>query len=91
MFGRIVLVVLGSVLATSSALGTLADDLRRGSAKINQCVTTYNSAGANDIVLLKYCTCMYRKMDSDEIQSIVEWEATHISERRACRREGGWQ
>ncbi|MDB5319510.1 MAG: hypothetical protein JWN40_1141 [Phycisphaerales bacterium] len=91
MFGRIVVVVLGSVLGTSSALGTLADDLRRDGAKINPCVRTYKSAGANDIVLLKFCTCMYRKMDIDEIQSIVEWEATHISERRACRREAGWK
>ena len=91
MVGRVLLIVLGSVLATSAALGTLADDLRRDGAKINPCVRTYKSAGTNDMVLLKFCTCMYRKMEIDEIQSIVEWEATHISERRACRREGGWQ
>jgi hypothetical protein len=40
---------------------TLADDLRQNGGKISPCVRTYKSAGANDIVLLKCCTCMYRK------------------------------
>jgi hypothetical protein len=33
---------------------------------------------------------MNRKLDRDEIQSIMDWEVTHVSERRACRREAGW-
>jgi hypothetical protein len=52
---------------------------------------SYKDRGANEGVVLKYCTCMNRKLDRDEIQSIMDWEQTHASERRACRREAGWR
>ena len=92
MFGRIVLIILGSVLASSAVLAAIVDDVRRTSPKrINQCVGRYKDQGANESVVLKYCTCMNSKMDSNEIQSILEWEETHISEQRTCGRDVGWR
>jgi hypothetical protein len=92
MFGRIVLIVLGSVLASSAVLAAIADDIgRTNPKKINQCVSNYKNRGANENVVRKYCTCMNSKMDSSEIQSILEWEETHISEQRTCGRDAGWR
>jgi hypothetical protein len=45
--------------------------------------------GAKETVVLKYCTCMNTKMDRNEIQSIREWEQTHVAEQRACSRTSG--
>jgi hypothetical protein len=57
---------------------------------INDCVKD-NRGEADDAVILKYCTCMNNKMDSNDTQSITHWEKTHVAERKACDRESGWK
>jgi len=49
-----------------------------------QCVKDSKDEGAKAEVVLKYCTCMNNKMDSNETQSITQWEKVHVAERRAC-------
>jgi hypothetical protein len=34
---------------------------------------------------------MNEKMDSNESQSISQWEKTHKKERDACSRQAGWK
>jgi len=83
-----VLLVLGSMLAGTAALGQQmnADDLKW----INQCIND-NKGGASAEVIRKYCICMNEKMDNNETQSISQWEKTHPRERAACDKESGWK
>ena len=83
----LVLLVAGSVMASSAALAQLSkDDIKW----INQCIAD-NKGGASDTVIRKYCSCMNEKMDNNETKSITEWEKSHPRERAACDREAGWK
>ena len=81
------LLVGASAYAVKPALAATADDVKW----INQCVSDNKDEGAKREVVLKYCTCMNNKMDSNETRSITQWEKTHTRERDACSREAGWK
>ena len=82
-----VLLVAGSVMASSVAFAQLSkDDVKW----INQCITD-NKGAAKDEVIRKYCMCMNEKMDDNESKSITQWEKTHPAERAACDKESGWK
>ena len=83
----LVLLVAGSVMASSAALAQLSkDDIKW----INQCIAD-NKGAAADGVIRKYCMCMNEKMDDNETKSITQWEKTHPAERTACDKESGWK
>jgi len=83
-----VLLALGSVLASTAALGQAmnADDLKW----VNQCISD-NKGGASGDIVRKYCICMNEKMDNNETQSITHWEKSHPKERAACDKASGWK
>lgn len=58
---------------------------------IAQCIKDNQDAKVAPEVVAKYCTCMNNKMDSNETQSITQWEKTHPKEREACDKEAGWK
>ena len=58
---------------------------------VKVCVKDNKDEGAKEEVVLKYCTCMNDKMDSNENKSISQWEKTHPDERKACEKEAGWK
>jgi len=64
-----------------------ADDVKW----INQCIKDNKDEGAKASVVRKYCECMNSKMDSNETQSITQWEKTHAKERDDCSRRAGWK
>jgi hypothetical protein len=86
-FATVALLVIGCFIASKPALAATADDVKW----INQCVQDNKNEGAKESVVLKYCTCMNNKMDSNETKSITQWEKTHVTEQRACSREAGWK
>ena len=81
-----VLALAAVCLSSTAAFAATADDVKW----INQCVKD-NKGGAADAVILKYCTCMNKKMSDNETQSITQWEKTHVAERKACDKESGWK
>jgi len=82
----IVSALLGVLLAGSVAFADVYD------AKwVAECVNDNAYAGVSTEVIVKYCTCMNNKMDSNETQSITQWEKTHPVERAQCDREAGWR
>ena len=58
---------------------------------IDKCVADNAKESVAKEVILKYCTCMNNKMDSNEAQSITQWEKSHPNERAACDKESGWK
>lgn len=82
----IVLVMLGSLITNSIAYAD-ANDLRW----IAKCLQDNANAEVATDVVVKYCTCMTKKMDKGETQSVTEWEKTHPAERAACDQESGWK
>ena len=82
-----VMLVAGSMLASSATLAQLSkDDVKW----INQCIAD-NKGAAAEGVIRKYCMCMNEKMDNNETKSITQWEKTHAKEREACDKESGWK
>ena len=63
-----------------------ADDVKW----VAQCLKDNAAAKVSVEVINKYCTCMNNKMDSNETQSITQWEKSHTTEKRQCERESGW-
>jgi len=82
----VVLVLLGSLIANSIAYAD-ANDLKW----IAKCLQDNATAEVTTDVVVKYCTCMTRKMDKNEMLSVTQWEKTHPTEREACDRESGWK
>ena len=81
------LVLLAALSVTTTAANAVTtDDVKW----INQCVAD-NKGDAAAAVVLKYCTCMNNKMSDNEIQSITQWEKTHVAESKACDKEAGWK
>jgi hypothetical protein len=84
-------VILGLCLAVThnaSAQKMNADDLKW----INQCIDdNKGEPGATPAIARSYCMCMNEKMDSNESQSITQWEKTHRKERDACSKQAGWK
>ncbi|MBF0558227.1 MAG: hypothetical protein HQL08_05560 [Nitrospirae bacterium] len=58
---------------------------------ISQCIKDNKNEGAKEEVVYKYCQCMNDKMDSNETQSISQWEKTHPAEMKACEKAAGWK
>ena len=58
---------------------------------INQCIRDNRDEGASPAVVRTYCICMNEKMDSNETQSISQWEKANPAARRACERQSGWK
>jgi hypothetical protein len=87
-FLAVAVILASSAMANSAALAQKmnADDLKW----INQCIAD-NKGGAADAVIRAYCVCMNEKMDSNETQSITQWEKTHPAERAACDKQSGWK
>jgi hypothetical protein len=81
-----VLFLAASLAAGNAALAATGDEAKW----INACVKD-NRGEADDAVIVKYCTCMNNKMDSNDTQSITQWEKTHVIEREACDRVAGWK
>jgi hypothetical protein len=83
-----ILLAAAAALSSSNAYAQKmnADDLKW----INQCIDD-NKGGASAAIIRKYCTCMNDKMDSNETQSITQWEKSHPRERAACDKESGWK
>jgi len=72
----------------ASAQGMNADDVKW----INQCIQdNRGEPGATPEIARAYCVCMNEKMDSNESQSISQWEKSRPNERRACERQSGWR
>jgi hypothetical protein len=82
----VMLVLAGSLVASSIAHAD-AYDLKW----IAKCIEDNIDAKVAPDVVSKYCTCMNNKMDSNESQSITQWEKTHPKERAECDRESGWK
>lgn len=81
-----VLVVVISVMSAAFAFADQYD------AKwISECIKDNQSAKVAVEVIVKYCTCMNNKMDSNESRSITQWEKTHPKERTECDAEAGWK
>lgn len=78
--------LLVSFLASSSAFAD-ADDTKW----IAKCIKDNKNEGAKEEVVYKYCECMNNKMDSNETQSISQWEKTHPQEMKACEKASGWK
>jgi hypothetical protein len=83
----VVLLLAGSVMASSAAFAQLSSDDVKW---INQCIVD-NKGGAKSEIIRKYCFCMNEKMGNNESKSITEWEKTHATERAACDKESGWK
>jgi hypothetical protein len=76
------------VTGPASAQKLNADDMKW----INQCIDdNRGEPGATPAITRAYCMCMNEKMDSNESQSISQWEKTHKKERDACGRQAGWK
>ena len=89
---RPLLLALIATAAVTASVPALAQRQSADDTKwITACVSDNKDEGQSAPVVLKYCTCMNSKMDSNEIQSILEWEETHISEQRTCGRDAGWR
>ncbi len=58
---------------------------------IAKCIEDNADAKVAPEVVSRYCACMNNKMDSNESQSITQWEKTHPKERAECDRESGWK
>jgi hypothetical protein len=58
---------------------------------IAKCVKDNKGEGAQESVVVKYCTCMNEKMDNKETASVTQWEKTHKKEMDACSKESGWK
>jgi hypothetical protein len=58
---------------------------------INKCMVDNKDEGAKESVVRKYCVCMNDKMDSNETQSISQWEKTHPQEMKECSAKAGWK
>ena len=80
------LAVAMTLLATGSAFAD-ADDGKW----IAKCVKDNKNEGAKEAVVYKYCECMNNKMDSNETQSISQWEKSHPAEMKDCERKSGWK
>lgn len=74
--------------AAVSAQSMNADDVKW----INQCIRdNQNEPGATPVIARAYCVCMNEKMNSNESQSITQWEKSHPEERKACDKQAGWR
>ncbi|CAK0751738.1 conserved exported hypothetical protein [Gammaproteobacteria bacterium] len=84
--------MLSSVLVFSCALtfGLAAradsDDFKW----VNKCIAD-NKGGAEDSVIMAYCSCMNNAMGSSDNQSISQWEKSHPEERTQCEKSSGWK
>ena len=85
-FFTIALLLMGSALATSVAYAD-ADDMKW----VEQCKKDNAEAKVAPEVVVKYCTCMNEKMDSNETKTISQWELTHKKEMNACEKAAGWE
>ncbi|MBS4096344.1 MAG: hypothetical protein KGZ83_05835 [Sulfuricella sp.] len=75
-----------ALLFSGSALAD-ADDAKW----INKCIADNKDEGAKASVVRKYCECMNDKMDSNETQSISQWEKSHPKEMKECEIKAGWK
>ena len=76
-----------AVASTAAFAQLSADDVKW----INQCIVDNKNEGAKAPVVRKYCFCMNEKMDSNESQSITQWEKKNPRARDDCSREAGWR
>ncbi|KWT78147.1 hypothetical protein [Candidatus Magnetominusculus xianensis] len=58
---------------------------------IAQCIKDNKKEGAKEEVVFLYCECMNSKMDSNETQSITQWEKSHPKEMKECEKKAGWK
>lgn len=58
---------------------------------IAQCMLDNKDEGKPTEVVQKYCECMNSKMESNETQSITQWEKTHPKEEKECSAKAGWK
>jgi hypothetical protein len=75
-----------ALLGGRAALADNADDMKW----VAQCLKDNQDAKVSVGIVAKYCTCMNNKMSENETQSITQWEKHHVTERKACDRESGW-
>ncbi|MCX5811877.1 MAG: hypothetical protein NT178_04950 [Proteobacteria bacterium] len=85
-FAAVVLVLIGSLMASSTVYAD-ANDLIR----ISRCLHDNVGAKVATDVVIKYCVCMNNKMNKTETQSVTQWEKTNKVERAGCDRESGWE
>ncbi len=87
-FAAVVLFALCQLPFAASAQTMNADDLKC----VNQCINdNRGEPGATPAIVRAYCICMNEKMDSNESQSITQWEKSHPNERKACDKQSGWR
>ncbi|MEO5356653.1 MAG: hypothetical protein H7844_05070 [Nitrospirae bacterium YQR-1] len=82
----VILFLTAFVMASGLAFGD-ADDTKW----IAQCIKDNKGEGAKEEVVYKYCECMNSKMDSNETQSITQWEKSHPKEMKECEKKAGWK
>ena len=80
-------ILLAAALLLSGQALADADDVKW----INKCIADNQGEGAKASVVRKYCECMNDKMDSNETQSISQWEKTHPKEMKDCETKAGWK
>lgn len=85
-FKTIMMALAGLVLVSGTAMAD-ADDAKW----VAKCLMDNADAKVSQEVVSKYCICMNNKMDSNETQSITQWEKSHPAEMAACEREAGWK
>lgn len=73
--------------AETPATSSSSDDIKW----IAKCMEDNKDQGQSAEVVRKYCECMNSKMDSNESQSVTQWEKTHPQERKECDKIAGWK
>ncbi|GIL40115.1 hypothetical protein [Roseiterribacter gracilis] len=76
----------GLVLASAPASAQNADDAKW----IKRCVDDNKDEKQTPAVIAAYCSCMTALMDSNETQSVSQWEKTHKAEENKCGKQSGW-
>jgi hypothetical protein len=82
----VMLLLVAFALMSGLAFGD-ADDTKW----IAKCIKDNKNEGAKEEVVYKYCECMNSKMDSNETQSISQWEKSHPKEMKECEKKSGWK
>ena len=98
---KVLLAIMVCVLAVSVSGLAIAAEEKKSEGKseltaddikwIAKCIDDNKDQGQSAEVVKKYCECMNEKMDTDETQSVTQWEKSHPKERKECDEKSGWK